>query len=81
MNGRADPAPLFEATKNGRSLELARDPHPDGTGYVSVEAPDLLVLFPKIRGERSNEVVGPATGPAIPPTRIVNVSCAMRSRS
>jgi hypothetical protein len=42
--------PVFTATKDGASLRLSRDPHPDASGYTLVEAPGLLVLFPIERG-------------------------------
>lgn len=41
----------FSATKKGCTVRLSRDPHPDADGYLVVEAPGLLVLFPKERTE------------------------------
>lgn len=39
--------PIFSATKKGPVLEFTRDPHPGTSGYLVVEAPGVLVLFPK----------------------------------
>ncbi|MDC0711629.1 hypothetical protein POL68_24385 [Stigmatella sp. ncwal1] len=39
--------PVFEARKTGATLELERAPHPSTTRYLAIEAPGLLVLFPK----------------------------------
>jgi hypothetical protein len=49
--------PVFVAKKNGRSVEFSKDPHPGTDQYLVIEAPDVLVLFPR------------STDPAVPPIR------------
>jgi hypothetical protein len=39
--------PMFSATKDGTTLHLSRDPHPGTQTYLVIEAPGLLMLFPK----------------------------------
>jgi hypothetical protein len=46
-----DDGPMFSATKEGVTLRFSRDPHPGAESYLVVEAPGLLVLFPKDRGD------------------------------
>jgi hypothetical protein len=43
-------APIFTATKVGVNVQFSRDPHPGTDTYLVIEAPGLLVLFPKDRG-------------------------------
>jgi hypothetical protein len=43
--------PVFTATKNGTDVRLSRDPHPGTDGYLVIDTPGLLVLFPKSRGD------------------------------
>lgn len=56
-------APVFEATKIGRRIDLERDPHPDTTKYTVIEGPGMLVLFPNEKPARSDEL---RTGPPPP---------------
>ena len=51
----------FSATKKGCTVRLSRDPHPDADGYLVVEAPGLLVLFP----ERAHRTKGGEPGPQV----------------
>lgn len=46
MSQLDDQPPFFLARKDGRRLELDRDPHPDATSYLAIETPEFLVLFP-----------------------------------
>jgi len=48
---------MFTATKQGLNIRLSRDPHPGTDGYLVVEAPGLLVLFPKDRSSESVALV------------------------
>jgi hypothetical protein len=43
-------APIFTATKVGVNVQFSRDLHPGTDTYLVIEAPGLLVLFPKDRG-------------------------------
>jgi hypothetical protein len=40
-------SPMFDASKAGVDIRLARDPRPGIHDYVVIETPDFLVLFPK----------------------------------
>lgn len=46
MSELDDQPPFFLARKEGRRLELDREPHPDATSYLAFETPEFLVLFP-----------------------------------
>ncbi len=59
MSSLQDPGdPMFNATKHGVNVRLSRDPHPGAAGYLVVEAPGMLVLFPKERGDSDTSVTG-----------------------
>ena len=53
MSDRQDhgDGPMFSATKEGVTLRFSRDPDPGTESYLVVEAPGLLVLFPKDRAD------------------------------
>jgi hypothetical protein len=49
----------ISATKDGVTLRFSRDPHPGTESYLVVDAPGLLVLFPKDRDPQPPRVPPP----------------------
>lgn len=45
--GRPGNSPVFFATKKGKALRLERDPDPATKQYMVMDAPGMLLLFPK----------------------------------
>jgi hypothetical protein len=75
---------VFTVRKNGRVLELPRDPHPESDQYMAVEVPGMLVLFAKEKDGPSpagNEKVAAAVSTRKEPDRNTHLRRAFSALS